>query len=271
MAYPFINQFNNVLAYVIADGQTFILDGADKFNAAKMIPFDYLNTSGFLIKHEHGEWINIETSKHSYKHTAVVDAAINEAGILKGNAYIKSYNYARNTRQQKWQDNKEKFNEYFTTENYPDLKISNLEAKNADIDSFPLEQDFNFEAPVNSSGEYKYFTTNLFLTFDKNPFTSDSRSSDIDFGYLQEYQLWGKFKIPDGYAFEELPKNITMILPDTSMIVKRVISTAGSVANISVSIEIKKANYLIDEYFDIKEFYKRLFDLLNEQIVIKKK
>ena len=267
--YPFINQFNNILAYGIADGKIFILDGTDKYNPSRLIPFDYLNTSGFLINKD-GSWITIENNAYKYKQAVSVAAEITDSGILKGNAYIQSKDYAKNTRQQKWQNNKEKFSNYFKVESYPDLKIGKLEVKNSGIDSLPLDQTFDFEGSVNSSGEYKYFTANMFLNLDKNPFTADERFSDINFGYLQHYQLFANFKLPDGYVFEELPKDIFMILPDTSITFKRNINAENDNIAIKISIEQKRTYYPADEYLYIKEFYKRMFDLLNEQIVIKK-
>jgi hypothetical protein len=38
-----------------------------------------------------------------------------------------------------------------------------------------------------------------------------------------------------------------------------------------IKMDFKKSHYTVDEYEDIKEFYKKMFDMLNEQIVIKKK
>lgn len=87
---------------------------------------------------------------------------------------------------------------------------------------------------------------------------------------MQNYELFGNFEIPAGYVFEDLPKNISMILPDTSILFKRTINASENHFNIRISIEVKNTYYPVDDYLDIKEFYKRLFDLLNEQIVIKK-
>lgn len=41
--------------------------------------------------------------------------------------------------------------------------------------------------------------------------------------------------------------------------------------SVRINLEFKKPFYSIDEYSDFKEFYKKLFDILNEQFVIRKK
>jgi len=38
-----------------------------------------------------------------------------------------------------------------------------------------------------------------------------------------------------------------------------------------IDIELKKSLYTVDEYYSLKEFYKKMFGLLDEQIVLKKK
>ena len=63
------------------------------------------------------------------------------------------------------------------------------------------------------------FHLNLFQGLEKNPFIADEGLTDIDFGYKQIlYPVVGKIYIPDGYQFDELPKNIRMIMPDTSIV-----------------------------------------------------
>ena len=79
------------------------------------------------------------------------------------------------------------------------------------------------------------------------------------------------FTIPDGYAFEELPKNLRMIMPDTSIVFTRMASAEQDRLSVKIILDIKKPSYSIEEYPEFKEFYKKLFDLLNEQFVYRKK
>jgi len=107
-------------------------------------------------------------SSIKYDHTVSISGEINEAGILKGSAFVRSLDYARNTRQKKWQLHKDKFEEYFASTNYASLKIDELKVDNADRDSLALEQRFNFETPLNSSGDYNIFPPISFLLSKKS-------------------------------------------------------------------------------------------------------
>src|SRR5690606_24820152 len=134
----------------------------------------------------------------------------------------------------------------------------------------PLVQKINFSLPVSSSGDYKYFSINLFTGLEKNPFVADNRFSDVFFGATQMYNFVVSINIPDGYAFDALPKNVRMIMPDTSIAITRFIAADKKQLSARIILEFKKPFYSVQEYPEFKEFYKKLFDLLNEQIAIRK-
>ena len=83
--------------------------------------------------------------------------------------------------------------------------------------------------------------------------------------------LVGNVQLPASYQFDELPKNIRMITPDTGMVFTRVVQVNENVASFRINVEFLKPFYSVQEYDAFKEFYKQLFDLLNEQFVIRKK
>lgn len=60
-------------------------------------------------------------------------------------------------------------------------------------------------------------------------------------------------------------------MPDTSIIFSRMMGVTDNSISVRIQLEIKKPFYSIDEYPYFQEFYKKLFEMLNEQIVYKKK
>lgn len=268
--YPFLGQFNNVLAYVPIGNNFYVLNGADKYNPAGLIPYDVINTEGFVVDKDSSAWVTLSNNNQIYKNTVFIFAAINDSSVMEGNATVNSYDYSKNPRVKKWKASKESFGEYFTKD-YSGIKIDSLNVSNADNDSLPLEQKIQFRMPVNSSGDYKYFTVNLFDGLEKNPFIADHRSTDIEFGYNQFYSINGTIMLPENYTVEELPKNISLITPDTSIVLRRLLQLDGDALGFRVTLEFKKPSFPARDYEDFKAFYKTLYDKLNEQIVIKKK
>ena len=269
--YPFVSQFNTVMAYVKINQQYFILDATDKVSGYKLVPESIVNTQGFIVDGEKGRWIDIIDNKHKYKVMAAVHGEIDDAGIMKGDCLINCNDYARKQRCETWVKNKDQFREEYFTKPYTALKIEDLTVNNVDADSLPLEQKVKFSSLLNGSGNYKYFTVNLFSDLDKNPFVADERVADIDFGFQQDYTIFGNYTIPEDYVFDALPENISMIMPDTSIIFTRIIQADDNLLNVRMSVEFKRTFYPVASYPEFKEFYKKLFAKLNEQIVIKKK
>ena len=268
--YPFLHQFNNTMACVIADGKRYILNGADKYNPAYLIPYDVINNEAFIVDDQKGGWISLIDDKDIFQNNVLIISQISPEGLMTGEATISNSGYSKNPRVKKWKEDKTSFKEYFSKSS-TGMKIENIAVQNEDIDTMPLVQNVKFSLPLSTSGEYKYFSVNLFQGLEKNPFIADERHTDIDFGYNQSYAVVGKIYIPEGYEFEELPKNIRMIMPDTSIVLRRLMEADSNSVNIRVTVNFEKPFYSANQYPEFQEFYKKLLVALNEQVVIKKK
>ena len=271
---PGFYQFNKVLAWVAIGNNIYVLDGTDKETPANLIPLDVVATEGLVIeKLETFEWgwKSMWKDNLQYKNMVLLKAEINPDGKLTGEASISSYDYARISKISTARKGKKEFTEQFFSSNNPGITIDSVTLENIDTDSLPLLQIVHFKEQLNASGGYQYFSVNLFTGLEKNPFVADERISDVFFGILQSHTLIGSIFIPDGYEFDELPKNIKMIMPDTSIIVTRGAQVIDNMLSFRINLDFKKPYYSAEEYAGFKEFYKKLFDLLNEQFVIKKK
>ena len=124
---------------------------------------------------------------------------------------------------------------------------------------------------LDESGDYRHFTANLLTGLEANPFVADNRASDVFFGTNQNYVVLGSFTVPEGYEPEAMPKNVKMIMPDTSITISRVSQFSNNVISTRVQLDFKKSIFGANEYPELQEFYKQLYALLNEQYVIRKK
>ena len=59
--------------------------------------------------------------------------------------------------------------------------------------------------------------------------------------------------------------------PDTRIVFKRVSAVSEKVLSLRITVDFKRPIYEVAEYEVFKEFYKKMFNLLNEQFVIKRK
>jgi len=271
---PGYNQFDKVLARVGIGDNVYILDATAKETPVDLIPYDVVATEGLVIsKLETFEWgwESLWKDNLQYKNMILLQCEIDKNGKLIGEASVNSYDYARLEKMPVARKGKKDLIEKYFSSNNPGITIDSVTLENLDDDNLPLVQHVYFNEQLSSSGEYEYFSTNLFTGLEKNPFVANERISDVFFGVLQNHTIIANIAIPDGYVFEELPKNIKMIMPDTSIIITRMSQADAERLSMRITLEFRKPFYTAQEYIDFKEFYKKLFDLLNEQFVIKKK
>jgi len=271
---PGVSQFDKVLAQVKIGNKTYILDGTEKNTPSALIPEEVMFSEGLVIEkldtYEWG-WTELWDDKRLNRNVTILRATISEEGKISGEAAIYSYDYSRLNRLPALKKDKEKYIEQYFTSKMLGITIDSFHIENEDQDSLPLLHKIKFKQHVTASGDYQYFSLNMFTGLEKNPFIADSRFSDVFFGTNQQYSIVGTFVIPNGYSFETLPKSIRMIMPDTSIAITRQVASNENTLSVRINLDFKRPFYSIEEYPDFKEFYKQLFALLNEQIVFRKK
>jgi hypothetical protein len=270
---PGIDQFDKVLAHVRIGSKVYVLDGTEKFTATRLIPLNVMYSEGLVIeKIDSGEWgwEVLWDQGNKFNTVTIFKAALTEKGQIEGEATVTSFDYSRVERMPMLKQGKEQFVKHYFEARNPEFKIENVVISNEENDSLPLVQELKFSHPVNESGNYRYFSANIFSGLEKNPFISEERFSDVFFGANQSYSIVGNFEIPKGYVFEEMPKNLRMIMPDTSITITRLTAVKDNKLSTRVTLDFKKPVYTPEEYPFFMEFYKKLFAILNEQFVVKK-
>ena len=269
--FPFLEQFNCAMTAVMVNNKRYILNAADKYNPSWLIPYDVVNTEAFIVDKDTGGWIILEDTRDKFENNVLIISEISPEGLMKGEATVSSAAYCKNPRVKTWREERGSFQDHYFTKSFTGLKIDKIDVENDDNDTLPLKQKVQFSLPLNTSGNYQYFSLNMFQGLETNPFIGEQRYTDIDFGYNQSFRVTGKIFIPDGFEFEELPKNLKMIMPDTSIVLTRMMQKDENSIDFRMTVDFMRPYYAADAYAEFKEFYKRMFTTLNEQVVIKKK
>jgi len=270
---PNINLFNSAVVYIPVDSsKCYVLDATNKYNLYNTIPTDELNTNGLNLDEDNQVYktIFLESDDPAIQ-SIFLNAEVKPGGKMEGTAQIASYSYNRSIALKKYKtDGEQKYVDYLRNGDNA-IKISALKLENMDADSLPLAQKFNFNIDLTGSDEnYIIFNPGVFNLMGPNPFVKEDRYADIDFGYLDNYSINGVYKIPDGYKAEALPKNISIILPDKSITFKRMIIQQDGSISVRYTLTHRKTIYFTENYQDLRGFYKQLYELLNDQIVLKK-
>jgi len=269
--YPFLYQFSDVYVYTEVNGKAHIIDASNYTNPVTQIPWDVQFTEGLLVDKQMAQFINLGDITHRFKLVVSILGDISIDGKLNGNANILAYDYAKDERLKSLRQGEKKYMADYFNNPHPDFKFDSLKYKNKEIDTLPLDNAVQFSGNLTSSGDYMFYSPNFLMELEKNEFISDKRFTDVEFGYTQYFNMYTTIRFPSGLELEELPKNIKMIMPDTSVILQRFVSKTENTVAMRYSLEIKRPTFYADEYAFFKEFYAKLFEILNEQIVFKKK
>jgi len=267
--YPFLQQFNITMAYVVIGDNKYIIDAADKYNPSYLVPYSVLNNDAYVVDAKEGGWVILSNGKNIYKNVVSIAAQIKPDDSLAGTATINSYDYAKNEKLKIWEKDTSAFIKYYRASDST-LQIKNIEVDGKDMDSISLRQKFDFTMPLSSSNAKEYFTINLFQGFNENPFLDTGRVMDIDFNYERSYTFEGKISIPDDYEFD-LPKSIQIMMPDSSIILNRDLKVDSSTLDFRITVDFTKPYYHSNTYLLLQEFYKKLYSALNEKIGVVKK
>lgn len=267
--FPTLYQFNTVVAMVKIGSETFYLDASSKKQPFNFIAPEIYYTAGLLIKNKTFEWVNLNQEDLISKNSVSLMGEIDEQGLLKGDLQISSSVYSRLMQEQRWNFGKEKYAEVFS-HNKTGLLLSDLAVENSKEDSLPFIQTMKFSQKLQSSEAYSYFNLNFFPDFDENPFLSEDRYADIDFDSKQKFVLRGSISFPAIYKIESLPPDLALIMPDTSIEAHRMIHEENGTISFKIEIEFRKSNFPQEEYPVLKDYFKKLYAMLNDKILLKK-
>ncbi|WP_162499847.1 DUF3857 domain-containing protein [Mucilaginibacter terrigena] len=271
--YPNYYQFNSTVAYVPVDSTTFyVLDASNKYNIYNQIPANLLNSFGFYMNKDKKDYSTLFLQNiKPIRQVVLVSGDIKADGKMTGTASISNFGYNRVSAVTRYKkDGEKKFIDYIQDDDN-NLKISSLKFEGMDTDTLPLTHTVAFDLELTGSdGNYIYFNPNMLSAIKNNPFLSENRFTDIDFGYRSNYTINCTFRVPAGYKVDVLPKSVSMTMSDKTIIFRRTAAEQDGTIVVRLYVDQKKSIYFKEDYPEIHEFYKKMYEMLNEQIVLKK-
>jgi hypothetical protein len=266
--FPFIERFNKTIAFSIADGKQFLLDATQDNCPAGLTPYPILGTTGFLVDKKKFNLIKIAAGNKSYKNVISVNGTLNAKGEITAEAKVKSYDYARQQRLNEVSSNKKQFITENFEKSYDGLAIDSFLVTSPENDSIPFEQTVRFKQQLNESGGLTFLNANLFTGLEKNPFISSIRFTNVNFGFPYNIFLEETFKLPPGTKID-LPENKSLLSDNKNIQAGKQVTFENGELKIFIRFIQTATLVKVDNYAVLKEFYKKMVDMLNEPIVLK--
>lgn len=269
--FPDFSQFNST-ALLISDNQkNYIIDVTTKYTSPGVPPHEIMNRYALVIDSAKEKWVAISDTRPLYKVVSIFNSFIDSNAQLKSESTFAFYDYAREailgSRDYK---GKEEEKDQTVSPDLQEIEIGSFVEENKEDREKPLINKFKFSRNITNTGSFYYLNPVLINNFRNNPFIAEKRTTDIDFGSNHYYFITMNLTIPENMEFESLPKNILLINSDSTLWFQRNSAFENKSAMFRLIFEIRSPIFSKEEYPDIKDFYKKLFTLLNEQIILRK-
>lgn len=267
--YPFINQFNQMIAVALIDGDYYFLDGADKGLTPGYLALDNHVSEGFLMK-DSGSGLIPMSLKHKSGRTQTVKIKLDEEKQLAFD-YLARYNDydAIQLKLELGEDlQSDKIQEVYFKENdkpIHEFSIQTSEGKSHQVNvNYKIAEKFNDEvstlliAPFNN------------LRFKDNPFKEEIRQFPVDFNFVFNDYYVANITIPEGYELDDVPENINVVLPDGNFRFIYTVTSLEDEVMISSQLILKSSILPPSEYENLKTFIELVLNKHKEPLVFKK-
>lgn len=268
--YSYLGQFSKVVAMAVVDNRQYILDGTDAQTPFFMVPADLLNTIGFVVDKKKWGFVYFNNLPHRQHELIIFNNTVHEDGMVEGTARIQAEAYAKLALQRRHSHEESRYLEALLKP-HAFLKVDSFAVEGLKADSAALKENVRFHYDLKKSGGYYLLNYNLFTGLTDNPFITQYRFTDIDFGTKYSMVLLGTFILPSALTAETLPANKKLVSPDRSMLVSRVMEKADNRILIKVELQIERERFAADEYEMVKAVFKEAVNLLNEPVLLKAK
>jgi hypothetical protein len=267
-----LNKVNYLIAHVLLNDKTYLLDATEEYLQAGILPERALNGRGFLIKDNSHEWIELTPQKKE-KNVQLLDLKLNTDGVMKGSWTKTSYDYAALNQRINYKsfNNQDDYLKSIESKNIG-LSIENYTFTNFDSLQQPIKEEFSIELKNRAlkTNNQMFVSPVIFEKFLENPFKAEQRLYPIDFLTPKENMQMLRLELPIGYQVEQLPKNIKMTMPENVANFQMQSSVNGNIVQILFKLNINKPIFYQPEYLDLKSFFDELVKKQSEMLVIKK-
>jgi hypothetical protein len=271
--YPFLAQFNHVLANVHIQDKDYLLDATDPFRPYDQLAENDLASVGYLLSKKAPRWIDIPTATDS-KQTTFIEADLSDPEKPLYKVDLRYTGYQALEKRKKYDDKDIKSFEKILSKLQPtDYQLADLKVTDAESLDKPLIISYVLrpEDTDNLKNKVLYLNPILVNHFTENPFKNETRNLPVELGYLSSHSLTISIKLPAGYEVQELPANIRLEMPNKMAEFGYLASNTNSIIQIRTTVKFKTTLIPSDYYLDLREFYTHILAKYQEQLVLKKK
>ena len=267
--WPQLQQFNLLLAYVNIDGEEYFLDTSDPYCPFSILPENDLVENGFLIMEENSRFLKMPKASQINVRYCKSTGKLLDNGKLIYHCDLRYEGYEAMILRRKLIN--EDINEYLTdwlTDKFAQVSIDTFQVFDLENIELPLRISIDFSANEYAQviGDMIYFNPPQVNRLGNNPFKREARNFPVDYSYLTGINEEMTITLPEGFLIEELPPFKLLKIDGGHFLCD--CSQEGNVVTFRRQFLIKKLSFQPREYSDLRDFYARIVNLEEGQVVL---
>jgi Domain of Unknown Function with PDB structure (DUF3857)/Domain of Unknown Function with PDB structure (DUF3858) len=267
--YPILNKFNYLITKATIGGQVYLLDASSKNNGFNHLPNECYNGYGRII----GEYPFVyPLSADSLLESKDTDIFIfnSEDGKKQEGTFVSNLGFyeSMDLRDEIKNNNTDDFFKKIKTSFNYDVKMSETRIDSLNVQDEIAQVGYNFDFTF--SDDLVYFQPLITEAYKTNPFSSLTRNYPVEMPYKTKEAINLTMEIPKGYKVDELPKSTRVSLNENEGMFEYLIQADAKTITLRCTIEIKKANFAVEDYDSLRDFYSYIVKKQSELIVFKK-
>jgi transglutaminase-like putative cysteine protease len=271
LTWGLIKRLDYVVAHVPLGGKDLLLDATDPYLKPGALPMRALNGAGRLVLPKDSRFVPLNSAEREVE-AITGQFKLQADGGISGTMTRSFGGYGSYKARKTYHAQGE--TDYLTgvKKNFGDWQISKASFDGTDNVNLAFMEVYEMNLPdgMNQAGERLYLRPMLTEGRTKNPFPEPDRQFPVDFGMQLDETYTASFALPDGYQADELPKSVSMALPENAgRFIYRVTASEGKMQIVS-RLMLKKPVYYADEYPALRELFAQVVAKHAEMVVLKK-
>ncbi|MFV0604345.1 MAG: transglutaminase domain-containing protein [Niabella sp.] len=268
--YPLLNKYNLVLAKATIDGSSVFLDATEpRVGFGRLSPVCY-NGTGFVVKSTPEHILLSSDSVTEAKTTLIFLSNDTASKGLKGN-YSSAPGYYESTRLREKLSKSSLDDLLKETEKGYSFPVT---FENKTVDSlnqydYPVTVKYNMKLNFNDE-DIVYFNPMFSEGVKNNPFKSADRKYPVEMLFKIKDLFVLNMEVPKGYVVDEVPKSERVALNDQEGSFDYIIQVSNNRIMLQSKINLNKANFKVEDYQTLRDFFGHIAKKHSELIVFKK-
>lgn len=269
--YPFAHFFNYLIAAASVEGKILVFDATEPLISMSSLPERCINDNGLALKKtklkDPVEWVQLNSTKKSLI-TYLIDLNLDlKVDSVNANVNMVSNGYFATKFRNDYISDPDDFKKSIVPDNY--ALWDSIQVKNVQETDKSLSFRYLAKTHINVFNDKIFIDPFCTFVESVNPLRQPTRTCPIDLTYKQAKEFQTVIHVPEGYAVIRKPSEINMEKEDFTIRLSTELLDASTL-KIAGGYEFKKEVYPVDRYNDMKEYFRLITTMFNDEVILQR-